>query len=106
MVLDQGARYDADVMLLGQGAVSVKVGAPLATQRDELRVFRHPAGQVVFGQHGEVGAEGGGGGDIFGSFLMVTLDSEGLGGRKRGGVSGDCKESWETNEDGDVYLGV
>ena len=95
MVLDQGTRDNTDVVVFGQFAVSVKVGTPLPTPMYELWVFRYPARQMVFGQHGEVSPKGGGGGNVFGSFLVVALDLKGLGRMKgRGKISGGLRR-WE-----------
>lgn len=74
-------RHNAYFERFCQLLISVQIIIPLLTQRKEFRVFRHPVGEVVFGEHGEAGIvcsrdsyEVGGSGEVVGGI-------EGLGGK-------------------------
>lgn len=78
MVFHNRAGHNADVVLFGQGAVFLQVALPLRAQVDETGILGDPIGQMVFGQHGELSALRGRGGDVIRGFLVVVRDLHGL----------------------------
>ena len=48
-------RHNADIKLFGQLLIFVQIIVPLPTERDELRVFGHPIGEMIFRENCELG---------------------------------------------------
>ena len=48
-------RHNADIKLFGQRLIFVQIIVPLAADRDELRVFGHPIGEMIFWEYCELG---------------------------------------------------
>lgn len=78
MVLHNRAGHNADTVLFSQGAVFFQIGFPLRAKVDEAGVLGDPISQMVFGQHGELRALRGGGGDVIRGFFVILRDLHGL----------------------------
>ncbi len=84
-------RHYAYIELFCQLLIFVQILVPLPAEREELRVFGHPIGEMVFGENGEVGAFGSGGSYELGGSGEVVGGVERL--RGRGSVGGREDES-------------
>ena len=78
MPFDDRPGHDADVVFFCQRLVAAQVGLPLRAEADKVRVGGHPVRQVVFGEHGEVGAAEGRARDEGGRFAEVGFGLHGL----------------------------
>ena len=47
-------RHNADIKLFSQLLVFVQIVVPLPAERDELRVFGHPIGEMIFRENSEL----------------------------------------------------
>ena len=63
---------------LCQLLVSPQIMLPLLAKEGELRIFRHPVGEMIFGENGEVGTFCSGGSDEVGCFGEVVGGVKGL----------------------------
>lgn len=58
----------------------------MVAERSEFRVLGDPVGEMILGEDGELGAEGGGALDELGGFEVVGLKLHGLGGQVSEGL--------------------
>ncbi len=65
-------------MDFGEGLIFAQVGLPVCAEGGEFWRVWQPICEVVFGEDGEVGASGGGGGNEVGRFGEVEGGVEGL----------------------------
>lgn len=88
MSLHDRAGDDADVVLLGQGPVSVEIYLPLPTKVAEFGIVRHPVGQMVLREHCQMGSLTRSILDELNGLGIVALNLHGL-------MLGQWKELWQ-----------
>lgn len=71
-------RHKANFELFCQLLISLQINVPLLTKGNELRVFRQPIREMVFGKYGEVGTFGSGDSYEIGGSREVVRGVEGL----------------------------
>lgn len=79
-----------------QSYVLIEIGLPLQACIPEARGVGHPVGEVVLGQHGELGAVLRGGANEVGCFVEVEVGAQGL---RRNGKSLVCRDCGSRRED-------
>ena len=84
--------------LFCQLLISVQIVVPLPAEREELRVFGHPVGEMIFGENGEVGAFGSSVSYEFGGSREIVRGVERLRGRESVGGREDRSSLMEMED--------